>query len=122
MTEYTWKISSLHIGRIEAFPFEDVVQSVGFSVTGATPEASFTYSGGVDLEPPVKGQPYTPLPRLTEDQVLDWVMRAVPPERHDSIKEVIEDRIAAQLAPQITTVLPPWEASEPVAEPEPSVE
>jgi hypothetical protein len=122
MTEYVWKIFNLNIGRVDALPFEDVVQSAGFAITGSTSEASFTYQGSVDLEPPVEGGPYTPLPELTEDQVLDWVMLAVSPERYDSIKEVIEDRIAAQLAPQITTVLPPWEVPAPVAEPEPSAE
>ena len=116
MTEYTWKIFNLSIGRVDTVAFEDVVQIAGFAITGSTPETSFTYQGSVDLAPPVEGQPYTPLAELTEEQVLDWTMLAVSPERYASIKEVIDDRIAAQLAPQITTVLPPWEVTEPPAE------
>ena len=65
-----WKIDEMLVKPLEAGQ-TDVVVTVKFSCSATSGDKTAAYRGNLGFSSP--GDPFTPYPNLTEDQVLNWV-------------------------------------------------
>ena len=94
---------------------QDVVFRVGWNYNGVDAGYVASFYGQTELTYK-EGSPYTPYDKLTEEQVVGWVLDAWGPEQTAANQARIDEAIALQKNPP-TQVLPlPWVQPEPPAD------
>lgn len=109
---YQWNISELEC-IVAHNGLSNVVSNVHWRLDG-TDEAGHTSGvyGVTSLESPSDPDRFTAYEGLTKDQVIDWVVAAIP-DTIAAYKVKIEGDIATLASPPVITKEPPWTSAAP---------
>lgn len=107
MTTYTWQFAALDVYPTHQ-GLANVVYSVHWKLTGDDGSGHTATAYGSQTLGPVDPQNFTPFANLTANQVQGWVEAQMGSTDVVQCKAWIDNRINNQIAPTITTVLPPW--------------
>jgi hypothetical protein len=102
---YVWTINEL-FSYPQADGYSDVVFGAAYTLTGTDGDYSASQSGQVPFPPPEK--PFTPYPKLTQDQVIVWVQDALTPEGVSALESQIAQMVSEQQNPTVVVNPLPW--------------
>lgn len=109
-TQITWVIEWMQCKPVEG-PYQDVVITAGWRCNGVDdtePKYTGTVYGSAGFTAP--GNPFTPYPDLTEQQVLDWCYASGVDKA--GCEANVEQQIQNQINPPVVQLPLPWVSSE----------
>jgi hypothetical protein len=107
VTTYTWQFPALDV-----YPtyqgLTNAVYSVHWTLTGNDGSGHVSTAYGSQALGAINPQNFTPFASLTAAQVQGWVEAQMGSTDLAQCKAGLDQRIAEQITPTRTTVLPPW--------------